>query len=723
MSEQTSNTRIFSDAWHRVAGVRVALRTSVRAHRQVFHGDSWVVLRDSLSNDWYRVPSEAYQFLSRLSLEQTVDEVWMAMMETEPEQALTQDEVLQLLGQLNLANLLHYDRSSSAASLFERYRQRRKKESLSKWLGLLSLKIPLLDPDQLLNRFRSQIAWILGPWGVSLYLVLLVVAGLALINNADSLFNHTEGILAPDNLFLLYVGFLIAKVVHEFGHAAVCKHYGGEVHTIGVMLLIFAPVPFVDATASWGFRNRHHRLLVGAAGVLFELSVAAVATIVWANIAPGPIRALAYNVIFAASVSTLLFNLNPLMRFDGYHMLVDLLNVPNLYQRSREQLRYLAERFILVLPGAQPAARSRLEVFLLPLFGLLSLLYWVVLMATIIFVIAQQYLDLGVALAWMMAFSVVAMPLFKLLRFLVFSPRLGIHRSRTIALTVGLMTIVLGFLTVVPMPERVRVPGMVEADGYRQLHSETAGNVVELLVEPGTQVSAGQELLKLENPQLAADLRALEMQLAQVIAQELRAMSVALADLQPLQQQRQALEENLAELQRQQKALRVIAPINGIWSAADLDIAHGRWVARGGLLGTVVDANAKWRFVAVLPQISTFLFDGDLLGAEIRLAGEEQLNIQALDAKVLPHEQGLLPSAALGMAGGGEIAVQSSDPQGLTAAEPFFRVQAWLPASNAEGPMLIHGRLGVMRLTLGYRPLLFQWGRALRQFFQRKFRV
>ena len=140
-------------------------------------------------------------------------------------------------------------------------------------------------------------------------------------------------------------------------------------------------------------------------------------------------------------------------------------------------------------------------------------------------------------------------------------------------------------------------------------------------------------------------------------------------------------------------------------------------------MGAVVDASGDWRFVAVLPQVSTFLFDGELSGAEIRLAGQEDNNIIASQAKVLPHEQGVLPSRALGMAGGGEIAVQPNDPHGVTAAEPFFRVQAQLPSIETDLPMLMHGRLGVMRLDLGRRPLLSQGERAMRQFFQRKFRV
>ena len=152
MSADQAQSRTFSEAWHRVGGVRAALRTSVRAHRQMFHGEQWVVLRDILSNDWYRVTAEAYAFVSRLSIDRTIDEVWVEMLETHPELALTQEEVVQLVGQLNLSNLLHHDRSTSGVTLFERFRKRRNKERLSLLAGFLSLRIPLWDPDRFLQR-------------------------------------------------------------------------------------------------------------------------------------------------------------------------------------------------------------------------------------------------------------------------------------------------------------------------------------------------------------------------------------------------------------------------------------------------------------------------------------------------------------------------------------------------------------------------------------------
>ncbi len=726
MSMDEASGRTYSDTWHLVASVRACLRSSVRAHKQIFRGEEWVVLRDSLGSEFFRVTAAAYAFLSRMDPKRTIDEVWSDVIEADPELSLTQEEVVQLLGQLHLSNLLQFDRGAAAASLFERHTERRSREIKALVMGFLSIKLPLFDPDRVLEKCLPLIRGVFGPVGACIYAVLVLLGLKALADQSDHLFDQSAGLLAPANLGLLYIGMVLAKLVHEFGHAAACKRFGGEVHKMGVMLLMFAPLPYMDATASWGFRSRYQRLLVGASGVLSELAVAAVAALIWAHTAPGVVNALAYNVIFVASVSTVLFNLNPLMRFDGYHMLVDYLDVPNLFQRSRDQLKYLAERWVLGVKNVQPVARTATEAWMLPVYGALSLGYWVVLMSTIIFFIAEQYLDLGVALAWVLFFTSAVLPLFKFSKYLLVSPKLHHQRWRTGGITLGILGISLGVLAAVPMPDRVRVKGVMQATFSRELYSEAGGALVQLVAQPGQWVTAGQVLAHLENPELAFEIASAQQQREHLLAQELQAIASSVANIEPIERQREATEQKIAELLRQQQALTVIAPIEGIWSATELDASRGQWVPRGGSLGTVVD-DREWRFVAVLPQINTHLFEAGLLATEIRIRGQQEFNFESAKTDVMPFEQGLLPSPALGMPGGGEIAVQPNDPKGLTAAEPFFRIQALLPPPTAAGSdqdlRRLHGRVGTMRITLPHSPLLFQWERSLRQFLQRRFRV
>ncbi|WP_130471568.1 hypothetical protein [Candidatus Magnetaquicoccus inordinatus] len=722
MNLELAGGKIFSDAWHRVASVQVQLRSSVGAHRQYFRGEPWVILRDRFSNDWFRISPDAYAFLCRLESGCSVDEAWNESLAADPKRALTQEEVVQLLGQLNLSNLLQYDRSDSAATLFERMSRRKKSETVALLMGFLSIKIPLYDPDHLLEKAMPLIRRIYGPVGMVLYLLLLLAGGKALMEESSRLFDQGSGLLAPSNLGLLYIGFLISKLLHEFSHAAVCKRFGGEVHRMGVMLLIFAPMPYVDATSAWGFKQRSKRILVSLAGVVAELAFAAAAALVWANTAPGTLNALAYNVIFVASVSTLLFNMNPLMRFDGYHILVDALEVPNLFQRSREQLRYLGERFLLQLPHAQPAARTATESWLLPAFGLLSMLYWLLLMFNIMLFIAGEYFELGVALAILLFFMSLVVPLFKFVKYLASSPNLDHHRSHAVGISLVLSMVAIMVLGLLPVPDRIRVMGVVQAGQSRQLHVESEGFFSELLARPGTVVQRGQPLLRLSNPDLEMEIRAAKMQLKQLKAQEIQAIAGAVAELSAIYRQKQAAEESLSTLLGRKEGLLVVAPVAGIWSASELDASHGQWLGRGASAGTIVNQE-DWRFVAVLPQVASHAFEDTIQQTEVRLRGQEEINLLAQATVVMPFEQGQLPSRALGMAGGGDIAVSNADSSGLTAAESFFRIESILSVDALTHARLLHGHVGTMRLTLSDRPLFAQWERKLRQLFQRRFRV
>ena len=717
-----SQSRVLSDAWHRVSDLRLTLRPDVRARRQSGHGRYWYVLSTPLSREFFRVSDEAFSFLSRLSEERTVDEVWHDRLAQSPETMLSQQEVVHLLGQLNMSGLLRGDRATASAGLFERYRNRRARERRARLTSVLAIRIPLFDPNKMLDRLEPLIRIVISPSGLMVYLVLIALGIKALMDRSDELFRPATGLLTPENLLPLYLGFAIAKVVHEFGHAVVCKRFGGEVHSMGVVLLLFAPIPYVDANATWGFRRSAPRLLVGAAGVMAELAVASVAAMVWAYSAAGMVTTVAYNMMFAASVSTLAFNLNPLLRFDGYYMLVDLINMPNLFQRSRDQLRYLAQRFLLGVKGLESVARDRTESWVLSLYGATSVLYSLTLIFAIAFFIAEEYLDLGLLMAIVLCMSVTALPLMKFLGYLLTSPQLARQRFRAIFSSTVIFLTGLGVLGWIPMPDRIRAYGVVESTVMRQVNGESSGSLAEHLVMAGSWVHAGQALVRLENPDLLLEIRALRMQLQQIQAQELRAQALLLADLEPLRRQRLATQAELDNLERQRVALTVLAPVDGVWTLGDAGQGVGRWIAKGEAIGAIVDTR-RHRFVAVLPQVSTHVLEGNIKLGEVRLSGEEGSNLIMRDISVVPFEQGVLPSRALGYAGGGQVSVKLDDPTGLVAAEPFFRIHASFDTRQSNDVALVHGRQGVLRITMAPKPLLEQWERSLRQSLQRRFQV
>ncbi|MEM7366508.1 MAG: M50 family metallopeptidase, partial [Pseudomonadota bacterium] len=469
----------FSESWHRVAGVKASLRPTVHARRQKFRGEDWYVLQDAFNNQFFRLRPEAYDFVARLRPDKTVEEVWLTTLEQDPDNAPGQEEAIRLLTQLHFANLLFYDRPSDSDQFFERYRQRKQRELRSKLLAIMFVRIPLIDPDRFLKRIMPWTRHLFSWWGALLWVVVVGLALKVVFDNFDAALEQSEGILAPGNLFLLYLGMVVIKSLHELGHAITCRHYGGEVHILGVMLLVFTPLPYMDATSSWSFRSRRERALVGAAGMVTELFIAAIAVFVWAATGPGVVHSLAYNMMFVASISTIIFNANPLLKFDGYYILSDLADLPNLYTRSRKQWAYLSEKILFGVKNVVAVAESDKEAVWLTIYGAVSAMYRILVFAGIIIFVADKYLLLGLLMVVILVIAWILVPPYKLVKYLATSPRIERTRGRAIGVTSGLIVGILLLTAVIPLPNRFRVPGVVEAQQHVMVTTEVSGVIEE----------------------------------------------------------------------------------------------------------------------------------------------------------------------------------------------------------------------------------------------------
>jgi putative peptide zinc metalloprotease protein len=248
-------------------------------------------------------------------------------------------------------------------------------------MNLLFLRIPLLDPNRFLDRWVGIFGRVFSWFGLVLWLALVATGLYFVIGNSQELISQSEDVLDPSNLIFLYLSFTVIKIIHEFSHAFACKRFGrlngtgGEVHKMGVMFLVLFPLPYVDASSAWAFRRKWHRAIVGMAGVLAELAAASIAAVIWSHTSTGTPHIIAYNVIFVASVSTVLFNGNPLLRFDAYYVLTDIIEIPNLAQRCRQYLSYLVRRYAWGLKRIWNPAYTWGERFWFVFYGTLSTVY------------------------------------------------------------------------------------------------------------------------------------------------------------------------------------------------------------------------------------------------------------------------------------------------------------------------------------------------------------
>ena len=339
---------LFSQSWHHVEAIRFKLRSHADIHRHEYRGQLWYVLQDHVTGQFHRFTPEAYQIIGRLDGDLTLQEVWDAVCLRLDEDMPTQDELITLVSQLYRANILMADVAPNIDDLNTRHKTIRRKKFLQRLKSPLGIRIPLLDPDKFLNKTAHWVTPIFSLWGFAIWLTVLVTAILlALINWPSLMTNTSDRVLALENIFLMALVYPVVKTIHEFGHAYVLKKWGAEVHEMGIMFLVFFPVPYVEASEAIAFPNKHQRMLVGAVGVLVEIFLAALAMIVWAYAEPGTLRTIAFNTMVISGISTLLFNGNPLLKFDAYYVLSDYLEIPNLASRSNQYIAYLLKTKIL----------------------------------------------------------------------------------------------------------------------------------------------------------------------------------------------------------------------------------------------------------------------------------------------------------------------------------------------------------------------------------------
>jgi len=716
----------FHESWHRVAPLRPRLRPSVQIHRQHFRGRRWHVVQDPASNQFFRLSDEAYRYLSLLDGRRTVEEAWRTCNERDADDAPTQGEVVQLLGQLYSSNLLHGQTPGDVEAMFRRRQKRIAREVRSYLMNLLFIRIPLVDPDSFLKRWAPVVAWIFSPIGVALWLALVIAAGVMILPRIDALAAGAGGVLAPGNLLLLYAAFAFIKLLHELGHGFACRVLGrkeqaaGEVHTIGVMLLVFLPVPYVDASSSWAFRSKWRRIAVGAAGMFVEIGVAAIAAIVWAVTSEGElVRALAYNIVFVAGVSTLLFNGNPLLRYDGYYILSDLLETPNLHQRSKESIYYFVKRYIWGVKHAKNPIHSRGEAWLLPVYGVASFVYRIFIYAFIIWFVADQLFFLGFLLAVLAIVTWVIVPVGKYLRYIFTNEEL--ERKRPVAMwwTGGVVAGAIVLLGIVPFPNHARAEGVVEPTLLTPVFMQADGFLLDVAPD-GRRIDApGALLMRAENPETRATLETLEARRAGLEARRRLQLEEDLAQAQITGDRIEAVDEQIRRVRQDLEALTIRAPHAGAWLSPEGERAAGVYLKRGARVGMLVDPSTPIVRAVASQRLGPLLVEEGDERVEMRVRNRPEAFVEGRVTRILPAGQEQLPSAALGYAVGGGAEVDPTDPQGTRAAERFFEVR--IAPDEASG--LLPGQRVAIRFKLPDRPLGVQAINRLRQLLQQRFRI
>ena len=711
---------IFSDSWFRVSSMRVALLSSVEVQTQTFRGQKWHVLQDTYTQRYFRASEQACKFISSLQTNRSVEDIWEEFVNNHPEDAPSQEEVIQILSQLHLSNLLYSLQQPDNEAIVERYKKQKNKELIGKLLSFLFIRIPLCNPDHFLNRIPTLIRIFTGWTAFCIWFILLILGFFTAFVHRDALIDQSQGVLSVGNLPWLYVCLAVLKLFHETGHAFVCKKFGGEVRTCGVMFLMLTPLPYVDATSSWGFSNRWHRIYVSFAGMAVEFFFAATAALIWAHTGPGLINSLAFNVMLIGSVSSLLFNGNPLLRFDAYYMLSDYAEIPNFYLKAQQQWKYFGDRYILGSTTAQSKITDEREWYWLTIYGLLSFLYLMSVTVGISLFLLDQWLPLGILVLGMTIFSKFLTPTYHLIKH-VSGKNSQSNRRRAVGASAGIAVLLIIFFGFIPFPYAIKTSGILQASDSSFIHLNSQGKLEMLNVRHGDKVQKGQAIATLSNPDLLAEISLTEHAKEEANIQYLQALHKSHNDINGIQMQLNTLDKHLKDLNEQLVRLNVFAEQDGEWIAPELHEMLGSWLQRGYRLGELVDRR-RFRFIAVIQQEQAeYIFKQEFQEAQLRLAGQADANTILPIIKIIPYQNQRLPSAALGWVGGGEIAVNTTDPTGEKAKESFYILHAEIPSIQLHQITVLHGLSGTLRIKLLPQPLFIQAYRSIKQLVQKRY--
>jgi putative peptide zinc metalloprotease protein len=711
---------LFSPNWYRAQDARPCLRSHARIHRHHYRGQLWYVLQDRTSGRFLRFTPAAYLVISLMNGQRTVQEIWDLSCERLGDDVLTQDEMISLLAQLHQSDVLRGDGIPDLAESSERARREGRRKKVMGLINPLAVRIPLLDPDRFLTATLPAIRPLMSRIGALTFVAVVASAVvLAGLNWPQLTNNIADRVLAAESILLLLLTYPFVKAIHELGHGYVLKRLGGEVHEMGVMFLVFLPVPYVDASDTAALRQKWQRAFVGSAGILVEAFLAALALFVWLNAEEGMVRAIAFNVMLIGGVSTLLFNGNPLLKFDGYYVLSDLIEAPNLGNRSNRYLGYLIQRHLYGVEHPEPPATAPGEARWLIFYSIASFCYRIFIMTVIISVVATKFFVIGVVLALWATVLMLGFPLGKQLRFLFTSPVLRRNRPRALGVTAGIIASVVTLVMLVPLPYSTVTEGVVWTPDESTVYAGAAGVVTELVAQPNAYVAAGEPLIRLKDDFLDARVKVLKAQVAELRLRYEARDTVDPAEAKMVQERLQLAEADLDLTLERQRDLLVRSETDGIFvvpRAADLP---GRFVRQGEVLSFVSKREDSVVRV-VVPEDQADVVRNRVRAVELKFQNHVTMTVPAVINREIPALSNTLPSLALSTLGGGDIVLDPTDTNQIRTISRLLHLEL-KPASTEHLPPM--GSRVYVRFTHGAEPLAVRLYRGIRQVFLRRFNV
>ena len=551
--------------------IPLQVRDDLIFERIEYLGISYWVVKDPVGLKYFRLQPEQYHALQLLNGDRHLEELRDALHDELPTVRLQLSDIQHLITDLHQKGLVFSNRIGQGASLAKLNFEEKKKKLFNTMRSLLYVRLPGWDPEAVLARLYPLVRWIYHPTTVTLTLLFVISSWVLLAVQFDTFtaqMPEFQQFFSWPNLLYLWITLGTCKVIHEFGHGLSCKHFGGECHAMGVMLLVFSPCLYCDVSDSWMLKSKWQRIAIGAAGMYIEVVISAIAIYIWWNTQSGLIHHLCLNIFFVTTITTVIWNANPLMRFDGYYMMSDFLEIPNLRPKADRLLRDWFGWYCLGIeakpdPFMPESGRAGFVMFAIAA----GLYRWFILAAIMVFLytVLKPYglQSIGIALA---VVSIVTI-LFNLVLNIykqVTAPRIEPLSRPKIAISLGLLVTVIACTMAVPLPLHIEAMFLVEPHDVRHVYTPVPGRLENRPVQPGDQVTLGDTLATLTNPALALEQLRLEQQ------EKVQLIRVSVANAledrsreELARANRESARTQLSEFQKQIERMTITAPCTG----------------------------------------------------------------------------------------------------------------------------------------------------------------
>ena len=684
-------------------------KSSLRFSMRESGTDIWYIVEDEATGSFFRIGLPQYTFLSLLDGRRTVNSALMRTASLLRQHALDENEIANICKWAIESGLVETELLNSASRRATQENRQAMTKAMA-WLNPITFKIPLFQPDGFVTRLERYCGWLVSPGGAILWMLVGGFGFFQLLNHWQRFVGNRINSFSVNDFLWIGVAWIVLKLVHELAHSIVCKKYGGKVQSSGILLLLLIPLPYVDVSSSWRFESKFRRILTAAAGILSELFIAAIACCIWVWSDPGPLQYHAGNVILTATVSTILFNINPLMRFDGYYILSDLLDIPNLSTHGKQYVKSFFKR-IYFGNKYKPLEEIGWRSLVVKLYGFLAIV-WFAFVAVGLSLGASNIIEgFGLLVVLISIAMWFAIPMVMGIKHAIVGSKFEQPNRLRLVTALGITgLLVFAFCKYCPSPSVISAPIVIDFDPHKVVRNETSGFARLIHVKNGDRVQQGDLLVTLDNPELQAEYKSL---LIDIGISKLRVNSLlATEEIALLKLEQEALHASLTrkdELELLLSKLEVRAIQSGVVLSLDLDSKLDTYFKTGDEILSIGEPEQLHAIALARQEDIKWINEQNMENVDLYIWGRSENEwLRGTIAKVEPRARDDLPHEAFAASNGGPLAVvpRNSVEEGETASDDSDELMLTNPRVPIEielaetidllpgqsGEMIIRGR-------------------------------